>query len=65
MSGELLSQCHATVGKFYLWCPLQIISGHPPVLSYDVNSRLEPFWEYLAGLGVQVGLYCTIMAPRS
>ncbi len=32
----------------------QIISGHPPVLSYSVEARLAPFWDYLGGLGVQV-----------
>ncbi|PNH11459.1 hypothetical protein TSOC_001684 [Tetrabaena socialis] len=28
------------------------ISGHPPVLSYSVPDRLEPFWDYLASLGI-------------
>ncbi len=32
----------------------QIISGHPPVLSYSVEARLAPFWDYLGGIGVQV-----------
>lgn len=30
----------------------QIISGHPPILSYSVDSRLRPFWEYLQSLGI-------------
>jgi hypothetical protein len=33
-------------------CRRQVISGHPPVLSYSVTGRLEPFWDYLAGIGV-------------
>lgn len=32
---------------------VQIISAHPPVLSYSVNDRLEPFWDYLTEIGVQ------------
>jgi hypothetical protein len=32
---------------------LQIISGHPPVLSYSVEERLRPFWEYMASIGVK------------
>ncbi|KXZ51865.1 hypothetical protein GPECTOR_11g301 [Gonium pectorale] len=30
----------------------KVISGHPPVLSYSVSDRLEPFWSYLASIGV-------------
>lgn len=30
----------------------QVISAHPPVLSYSVQGRLTPFWEYLTGIGV-------------
>lgn len=32
----------------------QVISGHPAVLSYNVQQRLEPFWQYLGSLGVEV-----------
>lgn len=31
---------------------LQVITAHPPVLSYDVAGRLQPFWEYMASIGV-------------
>ncbi|EFJ42454.1 hypothetical protein VOLCADRAFT_97478 [Volvox carteri f. nagariensis] len=30
----------------------KVISGHPPVLSYSVPDRLEPFWDYLTSVGV-------------
>ncbi|GFH14903.1 uncharacterized protein HaLaN_11040 [Haematococcus lacustris] len=30
-----------------------IISAHPPVLSYSVPQRLQPFVEYLQELGIQ------------
>ena len=30
----------------------QIISGHPPVLSYR-REQLEAFWQYLVSLGIQ------------
>ncbi|GFR42696.1 hypothetical protein Agub_g3618, partial [Astrephomene gubernaculifera] len=30
----------------------KVISSHPPVLSYSVPGRLEPFWTYLASIGV-------------
>lgn len=32
--------------------PLQVIAGHPPVLSYSVEERLQPFFAYLSGVGV-------------
>lgn len=33
-----------------------VITGHPPVLSYRVGERLEPFWAYMQEtVGVQVG----------
>lgn len=31
---------------------VQVVTAHPPVLSYSVPGRLSPFWDYLAGLGV-------------
>lgn len=31
---------------------VQVITAHPPVLSYDVAGRLQPFWEYMASIGV-------------
>jgi hypothetical protein len=34
-------------------CVAQVISQHPPVLCYDVSSRLKPFWEYLRSIGVE------------
>lgn len=34
-------------------CCLQIITGHPPVLSYSVEERLKPFFAYLAGVGIE------------
>ncbi|GBF93680.1 hydroxypyruvate reductase [Raphidocelis subcapitata] len=30
-----------------------VVTGHPPVLSYSVPGRLEPFWEFM---GATVGL---------
>lgn len=36
---------------------LQIISAHPPVLSYSIDGRLQPFWSYLASIGVKVGAH--------
>jgi len=30
----------------------QLISSHPPLLAYDVDSRLRPTYEYLSTLGV-------------
>ena len=30
---------------------MQIISGHPPVLSYD-TAQLDKFWVYLASVGI-------------
>ena len=32
--------------------PSQIVSGHPPVLSYSVSDRLGPFWDYMTSIGV-------------
>lgn len=32
--------------------PVQVISTHPPVLSYSVDGRLVPFWDYLTQIGV-------------
>lgn len=31
---------------------VKVISGHPPVLSYSVPTRLAPFWKYLESVGV-------------
>ncbi|KAF6253172.1 hypothetical protein COO60DRAFT_463350 [Scenedesmus sp. NREL 46B-D3] len=31
---------------------VQVITAHPPVLSYSVPARLQPFWEYMASIGV-------------
>lgn len=31
---------------------MQVITAHPPVLSYSVDGRLVPFWEYLTSIGV-------------
>lgn len=33
-------------------CHSQVITAHPPVLSYSVQERLVPFWEYLTSIGV-------------
>lgn len=30
---------------------VKLIVGHPPLLSYNVPARLQPFWEYLAAVG--------------
>jgi hypothetical protein len=30
----------------------QVITAHPPVLSYNVPARLQPFWEYMMSIGV-------------
>lgn len=31
-----------------------VITGHPPVLSYSVEGRVAPFWEYMQGtVGLQ------------
>lgn len=38
-------------------CSHQVVSGHPAVLSYSVTERLEPFWQYLSALGVQVRVW--------
>jgi hypothetical protein len=35
-----------------VFCVLQVISAHPPVLSYSVEGRLVPFWDYLTSIGV-------------
>ena len=32
---------------------VQVITQHPPVLCYDVASRLEPFWLYMRSIGVE------------
>lgn len=32
--------------------PPQVVGAHPPVLSYSVDGRLRPFWDYMAGIGV-------------
>jgi hypothetical protein len=32
--------------------PPQVITAHPPVLSYSVPARLQPFWEYMGSIGV-------------
>lgn len=31
---------------------LQVIAEHPPILSYSSTERLQPFVEYLSGLGL-------------
>lgn len=43
--------------------PPQVISGHPPVLSYSVPERLEPFWDYLTSIGVQDVAKAVISRP--
>jgi hypothetical protein len=35
-----------------VFAPAQVITAHPPVLSYSVPERLQPFWEYMASIGV-------------
>ncbi len=41
-----------------------VVAGHPPVLSYSIEGRLAPFWEYMrAEVGIEVrglvGCACT------
>ena len=31
----------------------KVINAHPSVLSYSVSERLQPFWDYLANIGVE------------
>lgn len=31
---------------------VKVIAAHPPVLSYSVSERLEPFWSYMTEIGV-------------
>jgi hypothetical protein len=42
---------------------VQLISGHPPLLSYSVHDRLEPFWTYLESLGVKDVAAAVISRP--
>ncbi|GIL79021.1 hypothetical protein Vretimale_70 [Volvox reticuliferus] len=41
----------------------KVIGGHPPVLSYSVPERLEPFWDYLSSIGVQDVAQAVINRP--
>ncbi|GIL63797.1 hypothetical protein Vafri_17796 [Volvox africanus] len=41
----------------------KVIGGHPPVLSYSVPERLEPFWDYLSSIGVQDVAHAVINRP--
>ncbi|KAJ9530403.1 hypothetical protein QJQ45_000769 [Haematococcus lacustris] len=45
---DFLLSVHVSKGDM-----LKIISAHPPVLSYSVPQRLQPFVEYLQELGIQ------------
>jgi hypothetical protein len=42
--------------------PVQLVSGHPPLLSYSVPERLEPFWAYLESIGAPL---CSPAAVRN
>lgn len=42
----------------------KVISAHPPVLSYSVPERLEPFWAYLSEIGV-VDVAAAVMSRPS
>lgn len=42
---------------------MQVISRHPPVLSYSVEDRLKPFMLFLAEIGVPDPVYTVLQRP--
>ena len=47
-------------------CPnvyAQVVSRHPPVLSYSVDDRLKPFMAFLAEIGVPDPVHTVLQRP--
>lgn len=42
---------------------MQVITKHPPVLSYSVEGRLKPFWSFLAEIGVPDPMRTVLARP--
>ena len=42
---------------------MQVITKHPPVLSYSVEDRLKPFWSFLAEIGVSDPMRLVLARP--
>lgn len=43
--------------------PVQVVSRHPPVLSYSVQDRLKPFMNFLAEIGVPDPVHTVLQRP--
>jgi hypothetical protein len=41
----------------------QVINEHPPVLCYSPADRLDPFFEYLEGLGISDPVKLVVQRP--
>ena len=42
---------------------MQVVSKHPPVLSYSVEDRLQPFMSFLAEIGVPKPVHTVLARP--
>lgn len=42
---------------------MQVISRHPPVLSYSVEDRLKPFMSFLSEIGVPDPVHTVLQRP--
>ncbi len=52
LSHPLLLTTHSRPPPLLALLLLQVIAAHPPVLSYSVAERLEPFWSYMVEIVV-------------
>lgn len=44
-------------------CILQVVSEHPPVLSYSIDNRLQPFMAYLQEIGIAEPAKAVLQRP--
>ena len=51
--------CPSTTGE----STLQVVSEHPPVLSYSVDNRLQPFMSYLKEIGIAEPAKAVLQRP--
>lgn len=42
---------------------MQVITEHPPVLSYSIDSRLQPFLAYLSEIGIAEPVKTILQRP--
>lgn len=52
-----------SLSLYLLRCILQVISDHPPVLSYSIDNRLQPFMAYLREIGIPEPAKAVLQRP--